>query len=159
MITVAIAIAGLAAVWAPPAIAAPPPNDDFADAQELTSQNPLPIEVDGTTDEATYEPGEPDHSLRHDDGDLSPTHSVWYEWRPGADGPVTVDAHCQVEFPFGDVEQPVLVVYTGELGNLTRVAGNYVYDEGGPRICLDSFHADAEQTYRIAVDGDRKSVV
>lgn len=62
----------LAAVgFAGSALAAPPPNDDFANAQLLSG-----VSGHGTavTAEATVEAGEPPHS------DRAPSHSVWYRW-------------------------------------------------------------------------------
>lgn len=135
------------------AAAAPPPNDDFADPQELTSQNPLPIEVDGTTAGATVEEREPGHLLTGEIAMDPALHSVWYEWRPDVDGPVTVDArgglHCG--------ERAVVVYRGSQLDALDWVAGNYAIwtswgYPGGELICLDSFQAEAGQTYRIAVD-------
>jgi RTX calcium-binding nonapeptide repeat (4 copies) len=127
------------------AAAAPPANDDFADAQDLTSLA-LPIEVDGTTVEATRESGEPNHleTTSPSEEPAGPGHSVWYEWRANVDGPVTVAA-----------PQAVIAIYTGDqLNALTWVAGNYPEGpfSGGFQIGLDSFWADGDETYRIAVD-------
>ena len=63
------------------AAAAPPPNDDFADAQALS----LPSQVPGSTVDATIETGEPDPD------EIGITRSIWFEWTAAADGLVKLD--------------------------------------------------------------------
>ena len=72
--TVALAAAGLAA---PPASAAPPSNDDFANAQVIPADGVY--STDNT--EATYEPGEPQPSCAFSDQGPGPysESSVWFE--------------------------------------------------------------------------------
>jgi hypothetical protein len=66
-----IACLAVTAIGAPAALAAPPPNDDRADAQDVS----VPGSVDGTTAEATQE--EDEHaSCLSDEG------SVWYRLTP-----------------------------------------------------------------------------
>lgn len=139
---IAIAIA-LTALWAAPAVAAPPANDDFANRQVLAGS--LPIEAPAENFEAGKETGE---SL---DLFAAAGHSVWFEWEALATGWVTIGA-CS---PAGEFKE-VLGVYTGTtVAALTRVAkGNA--DEG-PHCPFTqheySFKATIGTKYEIAVDG------
>jgi hypothetical protein len=63
-----------ALVLAAPAHAAPPPNDNFANAQAIAGTS---ASVPGTTVEATLETGEPNH--------FAGNGSVWYSWTPPQD--------------------------------------------------------------------------
>ena len=54
-----LVIVGMTMLGAPPAIAAPPSNDDFTAAEVLTGS--LPISGGGTNVDATKEAGEPSH--------------------------------------------------------------------------------------------------
>jgi hypothetical protein len=137
---IAASLAGLLLV-APAAHAAPPPNDDFADAQAIAG---FPASATGTTASATREAGEPVHGEPETQDE-----SIWFEWQAPASAAVTVDT-CGTFF-FSDV----LAVYTGDsLAGLARVGGyatNY-----GP-VCAGhssfGFDALAGVTYRIAVSG------
>ena len=123
---------------APAAFAAPPSNDDFADAATIPGDSAT---VAGTNAEATAEPGEPNHD------DDTPVASVWYRWTPSADYETTIDL-C------GSNYDSILAVYTGSaLGSLTRVASN---DDSSSCTVAQSrveFEADGGTTYWIAVDG------
>ncbi|MEA2449064.1 MAG: hypothetical protein QOG63_996 [Thermoleophilaceae bacterium] len=66
----AFTIAALTALLPATALAAPPPNDNRANAQVIPS---LPATVDGTTVESTREPNEAASSCADDDG------TVWYK--------------------------------------------------------------------------------
>ena len=55
-------------------LSAPPPNDNFANAQELISN----VKVSGTLDEATREPGDPDLGGNY--------YNVWFKWTASASG-------------------------------------------------------------------------
>jgi hypothetical protein len=129
--------AAMTLMAAAPALAAPPPNDDLANAQLLSG--PLPTETAGTNVDATKEPGEPDHA-----GFLGGA-SVWYSWSASVDGFVTVET-C------GSTFDTVLGVYAGDdYAHLTEQAGN---DDGGCGVqSRETFRAQAGTTYRIAVDG------
>lgn len=125
------AIAGL--VLAAAAFAAPPPNDQFANAHVATGNS---ASVAGSTVDATREPGEPSH------GD----YSIWYRWTPSATGTATIDT-CDSNFDTN------LSVYTGShVDALTQIAGNddsFACDSfGGSRV---RFEATAGTTYQIAV--------
>src|SRR5688500_17848322 len=90
--TLALVVATLAPSLAE---AAPPPNDDFADAEVLSGE--LPIGATGTNAEATLEPGEP---TAHPGGA-----SVWYRWTPNTAEPATIDL-CGSDF------DTVFAIYT-----------------------------------------------
>ncbi len=121
-----------------------PANDDFANAQNLGSQFPIPG-VSGSTIGATEESagGEPEHATTLG-GNLA-SNSVWYRWTSPVNGIVRVMASD------ADFDNAV-AVYTGSaLASLTEVAsadlsgGNY--DE---RVAFQSVQGTE---YRIAVDG------
>jgi hypothetical protein len=126
---------------APSAIAAPPPNDAFADAVSLGSGSPT---VTGTTLDATSEPAEP-HHLSYPAGDAV---SVWYSWQAGGQ-PLNVT----VEACGGQNVIAGLAVYRGsDLGYLQRVAqADYDYCQPPP---ADSFRAQPGVTFWIAVTSD-----
>ena len=115
--------------------AAPPANDDFANAQVLAAT--LPVSATGTNAEATVQTGEPEPDAKQGD-----THSVWYSWTAPSSGPVTVDA--------GGSNYPAFVtVYTGTaVDNLTQIA-----IEPLSFANQASFRAVSGTTYRIAIDG------
>jgi lysophospholipase L1-like esterase len=127
---------GIAAALPASALAVPPPNDDFANAQNLgTGSTASPS---GTNVDATAQPGEPDHA------GLPATASVWYRWTAPANGGVLIDT-CGSDF------DTVLAVYRGSaLNSLTPVAGNDDSCGLGSEV---EFEATAGTTYRIAVDG------
>lgn len=123
-----------------PAWAVAPGNDDFSAATVLPA--PLPIDVSGSSSEATKEPGEPAHG-----GDAGGA-SVWFSWTPSVSGAVVIDT-C------GSNYWANLGVYTGTaVGSLTTVGAD-------PELCEDSLGSSrlvrlaavAGTTYRIAVDG------
>ncbi len=126
------------------AVVAPPPNDDFADAQKITGDN---ASVAGTTLAATRESGEPDHYTKNDPGASSDgERSVWYRWTAPFSGTATLD-DCASHH----MDSNMIAAYTGdELGALSRVA-----DNNG--VCLNgtdskvTFDATAGTTYSIAV--------
>ena len=132
--------AALSLICAPPAAAAPPANDNFADAQTLSGSTAT---ATGTNVEATGEAGEPDHA-----GESAPLASAWYRWMAPADGRFRIDT-C------GSALDTTLGVYTGTaVDGLTEVAAN---DQDPTGQCADQsrvrFDAVAGTTYRIAVDG------
>jgi hypothetical protein len=120
--------------------AAPPANDNFADAVVLEG---LPVSTSGTNVDATKEAGEPSHA-----GVIGGGSSVWWTWTAPSNGGVAIES-C------GSLYPTVVGVYTGDaVDALTEVAsGKWQNAEeacgGGARV---SFRAVAGQTYRIAVD-------
>ena len=140
--SIAIDLRGAAAAGAPVSLTIrrpnSPANDDFAAAEVL--DGPLPLDIEGTNDDATTEAGEPDHA------GFSPTASVWYRWTPAESGRVVVDL-CGSDF------DTLLGVYSGAgLGALTEVASD---DDGcGPGAgSILRFEASGGETYSIAVGG------
>jgi hypothetical protein len=141
----ALALAmGCLSLWAPTALAAPPTNDNFANAQALGPG--LPIELSTTNVEATKEEGEPYHGTFGSKG-----HSIWFKWEATFTGFVTLGT-CGSDFA------TVTSVYTGTaVGELTKVAGDYASEGPG---CPSfngrevTFKAIGGTTYDIAVDGE-----
>ena len=127
----------LAAALIAPAVAnaAPPPNDNLANAAELTGRFAL---VESNNVDATKETNELDH------GGNSGGASVWYRWTAPADGTATVST-C------GSAIDTLLAAYTGDAYPLSPVV------QPSEVACEDdtsvSFNATAGTTYRIAVDG------
>jgi PASTA domain len=111
-----------------------PPNDAFADAQELTGDSGS---VTGTTVGATTEDAEPDHA---GDG----WNSVWFAWTAPSSGSASFES-CGSPF------DTVLAVYAGsELSQLSTVAENDDTCGLGSRV---EFQASAGTVYRIALAG------
>jgi hypothetical protein len=121
-----------------PALAAPPPNDNFSTATTLVG---LPTSSTGTSIEATAESGENTCAVQCFGGS-----SVWYGWTAPSSGPVVIDT-CLSNF------DTLLGVFTGTaVSSLTSVATNN--DSAScPPASQVSFTAAAGTTYRILVDG------
>ena len=120
--------------------AAPPANDHFAAAQTLAGDDPA--DLLSTTQDATRETGEPNHS---EDG-TSSRQSVWYRWTAESTRTVSFDT-CSTNF------DTHLGVYTGTSVNALRTVArnnNGCPAAYGSRVV---FNARAGVTYRIAVDG------
>jgi len=137
-----LAVLGVLVVLVPSALAAPPPNDDFANREDLGSG--LPVEVERANWEATKESGEP--SLG------GSGHSIWFQWEATASGLVTVGT-CKGTAAL----RPAIGVFTGtELTALTEVGGE---GAGGVGECSSgwgtsvTFRAVAGAEYAIGVDG------
>ncbi len=117
------------------ASAAPPSNDNFANAATITDRFGW---VDGDNTEATKEPGEPNHAGNPGGA------SVWSTWTAPSSGRATFSL-CYAEF------DSLLAVYTGdELTQLQQVAAD---DNGCGDQSYLTFAANAGVTYRIAIDG------
>ena len=119
--------------------AAPPANDDIANAEALTGAN---LTAAGSSVDATAEAGEPDHA-----GTIAAA-SVWYSWTAPTDGAATIDLD-------GSDFDTRLAVYTEGPGNtLNLVAEN---DDTDPfnSVYTSSltFLATESTEYLIAVDG------
>ena len=133
------AVAGLL-LLAPTAIAAPPANDDFADAEDLGSA--LPVNVTRSNVDATEEADDP-RTLS------APQHSVWFRWEAPSAEPISIDT-CNSEF------STTLAVFSGSsLNSLTRV-GEDSNSDG--RFCSAAsgvaFRAVAGTVYSIMVAGN-----
>jgi hypothetical protein len=142
--SLAICTFAVALCAAAPAYAAPPPNDNFANAQPLTA----PASVPGTTVDATREPGE----FNFDQYEAYGTGTVWYSWTAPKISRYRV-ADCGVAAPSR------IFVFTGSsFGDLKRVSrtGNE-FDSGtdcGPNDDNGDyyvFYTDAGTTYHFAV--------
>ncbi len=140
---VALALAtGCLLLWLPPAFAAPPANDNFANRELLTTS--LPLEVSRSNAGATKESGE------FLGTPFAAGHSVWFEWEATADGWVTVGG-CEADFV------DVVGVFTGAAVNaLTSIASGNASE--GPHCPFGqreyTFKAKAGTKYEIAVDGN-----
>jgi hypothetical protein len=134
LVLVLVTVCALCLSAASTALAAPPANDNFADA--ATVGPALPVSAAGTTVDATGEGiDEPDHSGEGE----GPYRSVWYSFTPSASAALEIDA-C-------DSDEPTwLAVYTGaQLDELDQIAG-------GVFECSAGLAAQAGTTYWIAVD-------
>lgn len=131
-----VALVASVAAFAPAAYAAPPANDDFADAQALDGSTGR---LNGSTLGGSREAGEPDHAGRAGGA------SVWYRWTAPVSG--------RIMFTTADSGfDTLLAVYTGgSLAGLTLVAAND--DAGGWPTSDVSFSVTGGVEYRIAVDG------
>ncbi len=115
-----------------------PVNDAFAGATALGAG--FQLASTATTENATAEPGEPDHvgSAAHD--------SVWWRWTAPFVGTVTVDT-------LGSSFDTRLAIYTGGvLSALSEVVANDDADAGVTQSRV-TFAVTAGTTYRFAVDG------
>lgn len=122
---VALAVALPALILAAIAFAAPPPNDDFADAQTLRSRGGS---VSGNNLEATGEAQEP----RERGGSDPATASVWYRWDPPAFARRAVFSTCLSDFDH-DLE-----VFRGStMSGLTEASGDFRFcAQNGQRLVL-----------------------
>lgn len=110
-----------------------PANDNFSAAATLTGET---ASANGSTLNATQEPGEPAHS--------GGTGSIWYRWTAPAGGQTTISTA-------GSNFDTTLGVYTGSnVSALTQVAAN---DDHNGSTSQVTFTAAAGTTYRIAVAG------
>jgi PASTA domain len=117
------------------ALAAPPPNDNFAAASELSGRTATVLAVNK---DATKETGEPNHA-----GKVGGA-SVWYRWTAPGSGMATLST-CDSSF------DTLLAAYTGDsLATLHEVQSND--DSCGVKSSI-SFQAEEGVTYRIAIDG------
>jgi hypothetical protein len=120
-------------------VAAPPSNDDFANATVITS---LPFSGTVGITEATIESGEPI------DDPYYQGRSVWYSFTPTADAVVRID-------PAGSDWGAFLVVYRADgagFAGLTRIAS-----DNWSSATVQTLHVQAGTTYYIQ-GGDRYAV-
>lgn len=126
------------------AFAAPPANDNFANAIVISAAPPATVV--GNNTEATYESGEPVSSVEVPPADAG-TNTVWWIWTPSSSGAVTIDT---VNSSF-DTE---LGVYTGSSVNALAAVARNDDDPGliGGRSRL-TLNTVAGTIYHIAVAG------
>lgn len=130
------------------AFAAPPANDNFANAAVIPA-SPPPT-VTGNNVDATAEAGEPNHSPSEAAGGKS----VWWSWTPSASGVVTIDTGGSESTLDTDGLDTQLAVYTGNaLNSLTLVVNNEdspLFTGGRSAVSFDAVNGTV---YHIAVDG------
>jgi hypothetical protein len=128
--TILIAAAATSLVAAPSALAAPPANDNFADASKIG----VGVEYSGVFTDATAELGEPEH------GSSAAGRTVWYRYRSPRNAQLTIET-------YGADYGTLLAAYTGgDVADLHQVAFDDNYDS------IVRFKARRGRTYRIAVD-------
>jgi len=132
---------------APQSASAAPPNDNLANAIDVSVPLPAGIVATGTNVDATLEAGEVS-SLSLCTGNFpSPTvvNSVWYRWvSPPTPGAITIDT-------FGSGTDTVLAVFTGTSHPLTQVAcHDFTTGLGFGPSFLELSHG-ASETYYIQV--------
>jgi hypothetical protein len=114
-----------------------PPNDAFANRLPLTGTS---LVTNGTTVDATREPGEPDHA------GLPGQHSIWWRWMAPGEGFVTVTTA-------GSDFDTTLAAYTGtNLATLAPVAENDQDPVGGDTSAI-AFDVSGGDEFAFAVDG------
>jgi hypothetical protein len=117
--------------------AAPPTNDNFANATTVTE--PLPFTNSVDTTQATVEPTDPACAQ----AGFDPQNTVWYSYTPSTSGFVQANT-------FGSDYDTTLWVGTGTAGNLSEIACND--DTGGGTTGVESkviWDATASTTYYI----------
>ena len=150
-------------VGAAPALATAPANDDFANAETITTTDPGPyfsyasLTADNTG--ATAEPGEPHHA------GVGSGHSVWYRWtawRSDYTYIFTVDCVDPLKSAVGvyteSIKVPALIGLAPVDGfDIQSSCGGYSipagYEPPPSSPSMTFFKATAGTTYYIAVDG------
>lgn len=128
------ALAMSALMLAPPASAAPPTNDNRADAQVLT----LPANVDGTLVDATWETNEPY-------GGCAPTEaSVWYRFTAPKRGSVIIQLEAAGEM------DAVLELYRQTRSKLEYLECLPTDAKGAATIDRDDLVADGTYALRVS---------
>ena len=116
----------------------PPDNDNFDDAEPITTSSSI-IKTSGDTTDATAASGEPQH------GGTTPAASVWYLWTPSEDGTYEVDT-CTGDGTGGTA----VGVYTEDANVFTAQGSQSRTCNGGAGVTLE---ATSDTTYAVAVDG------
>jgi hypothetical protein len=137
-------VAGGALFFAAPALAAPPANDDFANALSLGAP---PQTVGGTLAESTIQTDEPNPT-----GSgvfVVPTQSVWYSWTsPGSTSKVKFSA-CPTPITGST---PGVAIYTGSaLSSLTLVTTSGANSVNSENDCSVKLVAQPSTSYKIVV--------
>lgn len=115
--------------------ASAPANDNFENAATISGTQGS---VNGTTADATAQPGEPDNQ------GFPAAHSVWYSYTPTEAGTLTVDT-CENTVFFSTI-----AVFTGAtIGSLTPVAA---HPNGPCSQVRIAFNVTKSTVYRIVVD-------
>ena len=128
--TILMAAVAASLVAASPALAAPPANDNFADASKIG----VGQEYTGSFTDATAELGEPDH------GSSGDGHTVWFRYRSPRNASLTIET-------YGTENGTLLAAYTGsDVADLHQVVVDDDYDN------TIRFKGRRGRTYWIAVD-------
>lgn len=125
-----------------------PPNDNFANAQNLPGSSGVTSAINNTA--ASLETGEP--TVR-DGQPLSKT--LWYSWQAPASGPTQISTLGSLAVPMLTHMDTVMGVYTGTAVNaLTVIAENDdAPSQGIGTYSLVTFNASADTVYKIQVGG------
>jgi len=130
-------IDGVQQLYGPPGV---PANNNFTNAANVDLNAGL-LTVNGFNTNATKEGGEPNHA------DNKGGRSVWWRWKPGGSGNVTIDTK-------GSVFDSTLAVYTGSaVGSLTPIVSNDDIESGVRQNSTVTLNVTGGTTYSIAVDG------
>lgn len=116
----------------------PPPNDNFA--TPTTIGPALPVSVNATTVDSTWETDEP-ATL----GGPSSSRSVWFSWTAPSTGPVRLDV-CRYTAVSGAANRRVAVYKGNTLGTIALMVP-------ATSNCELNFQATAAENYRIAFSG------
>jgi hypothetical protein len=127
-----LTLAAVAASAAVPALAAPPNNDDRANARAVS----VPSTVNGTTRESTLENNDPSGNC------ASVESSVWYSLDPATSGRVAIELAAR-----GDLEA-VIEVYRRDRSQLNELDCDLTNRQGDASVV---FSADKDQRYLIRV--------
>jgi hypothetical protein len=140
-----ISLFGLAAMTAPVQAAAPP-NDNLADAQEITDASGA---ASGTTIDATLEPGE-NSSFTARDPYFLRAKDVWYLWTAPASGPVAFRTINPDPVNYRYADTGLAAETGGDITTFDEIAYNddYPFSQWMSRIV---FNASAGTTYEIGV--------
>jgi hypothetical protein len=127
-------VGALTLAVAAPAVAAPPPNDNFADAQRVG----IGTEYTGSLTGATGELGEPDH------GGYGNNASVWFRYRAPRNGRLTVDTGGSEAFT-------ALAVYRGSRLSTLDLIGADAWSSPTGQGATVRLKVHRHRSYRIAI--------
>ena len=145
-------------VFAGVALAAPPANDNFADAILLPGNSG--VQTGTNTTDATFQTGEPSLSVSA----TPPVKTVWFKWTCVDDGAFTINTAGSTNFDFNEWNA-ILGVYSGSaLNALTPLSGTSVGSASPVTTPVDigneenlTIMATAGTTYYIQVAGYKDS--
>jgi fibronectin type 3 domain-containing protein len=113
-------------------------NDDFADRLTLNGEF---LSITANNDDATREPGEPNH------GGTAVGRSLWWTWSAPRDGLLLLDT-------YGSAFDTTLGLYLGDtLGGLSELASNDDDEDSGTFNSAVFIEVFAGEEFAIAVDG------
>ncbi len=138
------------------ALAAPPANDDFANAIDLPGATGTQTGTDNV--DATLEVGEPGTVTYPDTSTSTFNNTVWFKWTSPADGNLTVSTlgSTDTTLPTPGQYDAVLGIYSGSAANALTPLGASPQDTGYEEIMTVAVTAGT--TYSIQVAGWNSSV-